>query len=376
MASAPGSPFDPFLQNGTVVLDGGLSTSLPNGLEDHFLWAHQLLYGMDGGLDVLKKVHREFLDNGADVIGTLTYKFSAETLNAVEKAGLLKDIENNHLTVGELMSRSVGAAVQARDEFWEEYQASVAGSSSGSQDGFVTVPKSRSKPLVFGSCGPFNDNDVFKGATDPNTKGSGDDEESVLRCHYSMKIALLKAAGVDGIAAESLPGKHEAMIAAEEMEKAGVPGWISFCCQDDAHTNNGELLSDCVKAVSSVPAVKAVGMNCFNPKYAESLIQIAKENTDRPIGVYPNSGEIWDARQGERCWHSGTDMKVLTGQDALAFKRAGACLIGGCCRVTPKQIGLFREALDMDSCDVLGNMDQIQQNDGEVLKKQQVASQM
>ena len=65
--------------------------------------------------------------------------------------------------------------------------------------------------------------------------------------------------------------------------------------------------------------------------------------------VYPNSGEVWDASEGQRRWKQGTNdsdvMPVLNGSHALSFRDAGAALIGGCCRVTADQIGLFSAAL-------------------------------
>ena len=71
----------------------------------------------------------------------------------------------------------------------------------------------------------------------------------------------------------------------------------------------------------------------------------------------PNSGEAWDARKEARCWsvrpggEAGGEgegeggVPALTGEHALAMRRAGASLIGGCCRVDDGQIRTFREAL-------------------------------
>lgn len=38
-------------------------------------------------------------------------------------------------------------------------------------------------------------------------------------------------------------------------------------------------------------------------------------------------------------------MKYIVGEDALAYRAAGATVVGGCCRVQPNQIKLFRDAL-------------------------------
>eukprot|EP00392_Amoebophrya_sp_AT5.2_P005389 g5398.t1 len=154
--SAAGSPkgrsvFEPFLRRfGVCLLDGGLTTALPNGAEKHFLWGHQLLYGLDGGLEALKKTHRQYLDAGAHVIGTLSYKLSLELLVECRNRGMLqqvlKDAFADPASTADLaphaqllFSRSVAAAREARDEFV------AARSAAGGNT------KADPKPLVFAS---------------------------------------------------------------------------------------------------------------------------------------------------------------------------------------------------------------------------------
>lgn len=107
------SPFAPFLASpsGVCVLDGGLTTALPNEAEQHFLWGHQLLFGEDGGLEVLKGVHRAFLDSGADCIGSQTYKLSHEMIFLCGERGMLADLRNSEaVTTEELYSRAIQTA--------------------------------------------------------------------------------------------------------------------------------------------------------------------------------------------------------------------------------------------------------------------------
>ncbi|HMN30553.1 MAG TPA: homocysteine S-methyltransferase family protein, partial [Caldilineaceae bacterium] len=49
----------------------------------------------------------------------------------------------------------------------------------------------------------------------------------------------------------------------------------------------------------------------------------------------PNSGESWDA--DHRCWLPGTALTDFR-QPVEQWYRAGARLIGGCCRTTPADI--------------------------------------
>jgi len=60
----------------------------------------------------------------------------------------------------------------------------------------------------------------------------------------------------------------------------------------------------------------------------------------KPVVVYPNSGERWDA--AGRRW---TGTPGLSADTALSWMDAGARLVGGCCRVGPASIAALAEAL-------------------------------
>ena len=85
--------------------------------------------------------------------------------------------------------------------------------------------------------------------------------------------------------------------------------------------------------------VAAVGVNCTAPQHIESLVEIAALRTAKPIVVYPNSGECYDA--AAMCWHGGAAATTLA-KHAREWHRLGARLIGGCCRTTPAEIRALR----------------------------------
>jgi homocysteine S-methyltransferase len=90
-----------------------------------------------------------------------------------------------------------------------------------------------------------------------------------------------------------------------------------------------------VRLVSQSPQVVAVGVNCTSLKFVSSLIREAKKATDKPILVYPNSGETYDASRHD--W-DGKPMCDSFADQAKEWYEAGACGIGGCCRTTPDDI--------------------------------------
>jgi homocysteine S-methyltransferase len=114
-----------------------------------------------------------------------------------------------------------------------------------------------------------------------------------------------------------------------------IDAWISFSCRDETHVNEGQRLEDCVRRVEASPFVAAVGVNCTSPKYIPSLIREAKKATNKPVLVYPNSGESYDASRND--W-DGHPVYESFGEEAKEWYKAGARLIGGCCRTTPEDI--------------------------------------
>ena len=65
------------------------------------------------------------------------------------------------------------------------------------------------------------------------------------------------------------------------------------------------------------------------------LLARARSATSKPLIVYPNSGEGWDAVA--RRWIGGGGPTV-DGTIARRWIEAGATIVGGCCRVSPGQI--------------------------------------
>ncbi len=76
-----------------------------------------------------------------------------------------------------------------------------------------------------------------------------------------------------------------------------------------------------------------MGVNCCAPEDVDAAAATAARVTGKPVVVYPNSGETWDA--GARTW---TGRSSFAPGQLHGWQRAGARLIGGCCRVGPEAI--------------------------------------
>jgi homocysteine S-methyltransferase len=216
----------------------------------------------------------------------------------------------------DLIKKSVRLAIEARDEFWADETNRVG----------------RAKPFVAASVGPYGaylaDGSEYRG-------NYGLTEEGLIEFHRPRMRALIEA-GADLLACETIPSPIEARALVKLLgEFEGVSAWISFSCRDEAHVCEGETLEECIRQVESSPQVAAVGVNCTSPKFIPSLIREAKKATAKPILVYPNSGESYSAEKKD--WNDDPVFESF-GEEAKVWHEAGARLIGGCCRTSPKDI--------------------------------------
>ena len=220
----------------------------------------------------------------------------------------------------ELIARSVKIFKEAREEWWEE---------EGRDAGRVW-------PLCLAGIGPYGaylaDGSEYRG------KYGVSDE--VLDQFHRRRMEILHEAGADILLIETQPSLHEALLAADIAEELGADYWISFSCCDGRHIWEGDLIRDCAKAFSQGhPHLKMIGVNCSKPEYIESLILELRAGTDLPIGVYPNSGEEYDAVT--KTWHKagGGDGEGRDfGDYALAYMKCGASAVGGCCTTVEKHV--------------------------------------
>lgn len=289
-----------------LVIDGALATELErrgHNLKDE-LWSAKVLLEEP---EAIKQLHYDYFKAGADCAITASYQ---ATLQGFMKRGLTE------AQAYALLQKSVRLAVEARDEFWAD-EANRTG---------------RAKPFVAASIGPYGaylaDGSEYRG-------NYGLTEEQLMDFHRPRMKALIEA-GAELLACETIPSPIEARALVKLLgEFPGVSAWISFSCKDEAHVCEGERLEVCIRQVEASPQVAAVGVNCTSPKFIPSLIREAKKATGKPILVYPNSGETYDASKSD--W-DGHPVYASFGEEAKVWYEAGARLIGGCCRTSPEDI--------------------------------------
>lgn len=245
-------------------------------------------------------VHAAYFRAGATIATTASYQasfegFAARGFDRRETAGLLR--------------RSVELAKAARDEF--------------GGDGL----------LVAASVGPYGaalaDGSEYRGRY-------GLSVAALARWHRP-RLETLADAGADLLACETVPDVDEAQALVELVRSVGKPAWLSYTIDGD-RTRAGQSLADAFAVAAGVDEIVAVGVNCCAPDDALPAIARAVA-VGKPVIVYPNSGERWDALRHR--WIGPS--RFSTGL-AAQWTAAGARIVGGCCRVGPAEIADLRRS--------------------------------
>ncbi|MFE8944647.1 homocysteine S-methyltransferase [Streptomyces sp. NPDC007856] len=293
------------LAAGTVVLDGGMSNQLESvghELSDE-LWSARLLAERP---EAVTQAHLAYFRAGADVAITASYQ---ATFEGFARRGI------GHDEAARLLALSVDLAREAARRVGDE---------------------GVDRPLwVAASVGPYGamlaDGSEYRGRYGLSV--------AELERFHRPRMEVLAAAAPDVLALETVPDADEGAALLRAVRGLGVPAWLSYTV-DGRHTRAGQPLEEAFALAADVDEVIAVGVNCCAPEDVEPAVRIAARVTGKPVVVYPNSGEAWDAEA--RAWTGRTSF----GADRVkTWRDAGAKLVGGCCRVGPEAIASIRRAL-------------------------------
>ncbi|WP_114589081.1 homocysteine S-methyltransferase [Microbacterium arborescens] len=277
------------LADRVLLLDGGLGTTLESGGHDlsDALWSARVL--AESPADV-RAVHARFAGAGADILTTASYQIGFDNLAA---AGFDAAHTRRLLDLSVRVARE-GGAEAGRDV------------------------------RVAASVGPF-------GATRADgSEYTGEYGLTVAQLErwHRRRLDAIVAAEPDLLAVETIGSPAEAEAVARAVEGVGIPTWVALSGASTAFDE--ATLRETLVAISRVPGVVAVGVNCCPPAAVASALTPAAAV---PFVVYPNSGESWDA--DARVW-TGEPGRALA--EADAWISAGARIVGGCCRTTPDDI--------------------------------------
>lgn len=245
--------------------------------------------------DEVRKIHRAYVEAGADIIETNTFGGNPIKLS---EFGLAERTE-------EINAQAVAVARSACDATTQ----------------------------VAGSVGPLGQLIAPLGELDFD----------VAVAAYERQIKALADAGVDYILIETLIDIQEmraALLAAKAVCDLPVICQMSF--EENARTVTGTDVVTMVKTLEPMGA-SVVGINCsLGPKQLLPLIEDLAKNTNLPISVQPNAGMpmLVDGRTVFPL--AADEMSIYT----LELVKAGASYVGGCCGTTPEHIRALKQALE------------------------------
>lgn len=285
------------------VLDGAMATELERRGFDLSgpLWSAHVL---DTAPQAIVALHLDYLRAGADCIATASYQVSARGYGELGR----DPREADHA-----LRLALDLARQARAQYAAENPRPV---------------------WIAASLGPYGAA-LHNGAEYHGRYSIGAGE---LTDFQAERLAVLEAAGAGGIAFETIPSLEEAQAILRALAAfPSLQAWVSFTCRDAAHVAHGEPLRACAELLAGSPQIAAIGINCTAPALVTELIGEARRGAEdrKPVIVYPNSGETWDA--ATRTWRGSSDTACF-GPLAREWFAAGAQSVGGCCRTGPAHI--------------------------------------
>lgn len=307
------------LKNKIVVLDGAMGTSIQQFNLSEKDYRGELLKDFHkdqkGNHDllsitkpeVIKKIHRDFLEAGSDIIETNT--FNSNNISQ-------EDYKLYHL-IYDLNYKSAKIAREVADEF---------------------TAKNPNKPrFVAGSIGPTNKTlSLSPDVENPGYRNITFDE---LVSAYSDQISALMDGGVDFILIETVfdaLNARAAIIAANKiykMKKRNLPIMISGTLTDKSgRTLSGQKLEAFAQSIRNENVI-SIGLNCsFGGKDIIPFIKELANTQDLYISVYPNAGlpNIL-GEYDESPEITANFIKELADENKVN-------IVGGCCGTTAEHI--------------------------------------
>lgn len=296
--------------NKLVIIDGAMATQLEaRGCDiNDELWSAKMLAERP---ELIEDVHYTYFEVGADIGISASYQ---ATVPGFMKKGFSREESEN------LVKKSMTLLINARNKYQEKHPG-------------------RKNLVASAAIGPYGaylaDGSEYTGdyKVDPE----------IIEAFHKERMQLLKDAGAEIFACETLPCLWEAEIILKVAKELDVPCWFSFSCKDNEHISDGTPIADCAERLEDI--VKAIGVNCTYPIYISELIKNIKSKSTKPVIVYPNRGEEYDPVK--KVWLGAQNGKNF-GYWAEKWYEDGAQAIGGCCRTTPddiKEAAEFRDRL-------------------------------
>nr|WP_314460252.1 homocysteine S-methyltransferase family protein [uncultured Clostridium sp.] len=279
------------LKNRILFFDGGMGSLLQaNGLKPGELpetWnvTHS---------ELIVKLHRDYLEAGADIIKTNTFG-----------ANGLKYNQDKEFDLEQIVTAAMKNAKEAVNT--ADYQ------------------KGRKKGSVALDIGP----------TGKLLKPLGDlDFEDAYEL-FSQVVRIGEREGADLILIETMSDSYEAKAAVlAAKENSSRPVFVTMIFDDKGKLLTGGNVESTVALLEGL-GVDALGINCgLGPVQMKGILEDIMKVVSLPVIVNPNAG-LPRSEGGKTIYDIDADEFARVMKE---IAEAGACIIGGCCGTTPEHI--------------------------------------
>ncbi|MDH3681948.1 MAG: homocysteine S-methyltransferase family protein [Acidimicrobiia bacterium] len=289
------------IDSGAVVIIDGAT-----GTECERRGVPKLDHAWNGGAalshpDVVRQIHRDYLDAGAELIIANTF---ATHRHALEAAGVAEELEAYN-------RRGVELAVEARAESRADDAVVAAGISNWTWEG--------EHPSL----------EVLHGNTTEQAAALAEGGAELLILEMMIDIGRMKAT-LDGAATAGLPIWVGMTIGSEEGEPFADDGTVRL--------RDGELLADAIAELNGYD-VSAIAIMHTSVDLIDDCLDVALDLWPGPVAVYAHSGDYM-----EDDWiYDG----VISPADYQARARSwidrGVRIAGGCCGTGPDHVRALAE---------------------------------
>lgn len=244
--------------------------------------------------DLIVKLHREYLEAGADMIKTNTFG-----------ANGLKYNEHKEFDLEQIVTAAMKNAREA---------VNTAAYSQGRTKGAIAL-------------------DI--GPTGKLLKPLGDLDFEEAYELFSQVVKIGEREGADLILIETMSDSYEAKAAVlAAKENSSLPVFVTMIFDDKGKLLTGGNVESAVALLEGL-GVDALGINCgLGPVQMKGILEDIMKVVSIPVIVNPNAG-LPRSEGGKTVYDIDADEFARVMKEIV---KAGACIIGGCCGTTPEHI--------------------------------------
>ena len=290
--------------NKIKLLDGSMSFPLEQlgyNLKNK-LWTGMALISDP---DIIKNIHKDYINAGADYISTSTYQVSYDRL---------QNMGYQSSEIKKVFQKSVDIVKEA-----------------------IKESRSKKEIKIVGSFGPF-------ASYDPNASeyvGKYNSTDDEIKNFHLNNINIIEETDLDIILYETIPCLREIKVLSKVLSQTNKEIWISITCNENIEFRDGSSFKEACKIISQIEQISTLGINCFSPLLVEKALKKLKKYSNKKTLVYPNSGEKYNPK--DKYWSGKNEFNNLMIKNWLSLSPD---IIGGCCRVGYNNIKKMREEID------------------------------